>query len=54
MEIELTNKIETASLDIVNEMSIESLPPDLFEKWEEVRDALTKTRQAFAEKTDGI
>lgn len=49
MNKDLTNKIETASLEIMHEMCIESLPPDLFEKWEEVRAALLATRKAFKE-----
>lgn len=47
MNKNLTNKIETASLDVMHEMCIESLPPDLFEQWEEVRAALMETRKAF-------
>lgn len=50
MNKNLSNKIETVSLEIVHEMAIESLPPDLFEKWEEVREAITSTRMAFTGK----
>lgn len=49
MNEELLNKIEIASLEVTHEMCIESLPPDLFDKWEAVRAALTATRKAFKE-----
>lgn len=49
MNKELLNKIETASLEVTHEMCIESLPPDLFEQWELVREALLATRKAFKE-----
>lgn len=47
MNKDLTKKIEIASLEVTHEMCIESLSPDLFEKWEEVRSALMETRKAF-------
>ncbi len=50
MDKKLANKIEANSLTIVHEMSVESLPPDLFEKWESVHEALLTTRKAFKKK----
>jgi hypothetical protein len=43
----LTQKMEQASIEIVHEMCIESLPPDLFEKWELVHERLLANRQAL-------
>lgn len=43
----LIEKIEHASIDIMHEMCIESLPPDLFEQWESVKEALLTTRKAL-------
>lgn len=38
---------EQQDLNAVNTMCEQSLSPDIFEKWEAVRDSLKSTRQAF-------
>lgn len=36
----------------INEMCIESLSPDVFEKWEEVKKSLESTRKNLTNNTD--
>jgi hypothetical protein len=38
---------ENNTVAIVNEMCIESLSPDLFEKWEEIKNSLKANRSAL-------
>ena len=40
---------EKEILDIMNKMCIETLPPDIHDKWEEVKHWLEKTRKALKE-----
>ncbi len=47
MSSKTKRKLEIPAIESTNEMCIESLPPDLFEKWGEVKDALSTTRKAL-------
>lgn len=40
---------EQNTIDTINEMCIESLSPDLFEKWEEIKNSLESNRSALKE-----
>ena len=40
----MTDEGEKHGMDFVNEMCLESLPPDMFEKWDEIKSALKESR----------
>lgn len=43
----MKRQFEIIVMEYINEMCIESLPPDVFEKWDDVRDMLIATRNAL-------